>query len=160
MAVCSTYSEPFCRLMVLVERLMVTGFTVTLQVADTPDPSLAVTVILVVPTFTPFTTPSWVTVAILSSSLAHDNVLSSANSGVIVAANVSEVVRRRVISLGISILLTLIGVTCTIVEAEIPEPSSTVAVRVASPAFRAVTTPVSLSKLTILGLLQFHLRHS
>ena len=154
--VCSTYSEPFCRLMVFVESSMVTGFTVTLQVAESSVPSVVVAVILALPTFTPFTTPSWVTVAIFSLSLVHFKVLLSASSGVNFTSICLLNARSRDISLGISIWLTFSGVTCIVVEAEMPEPSVAVAVMTASPTLCAVITPVFSSTEAISVALLLH----
>ena len=63
--------------------------TVTLQVADLPEPSVAVAVIVAVPTLTAVTVPSGATVATSSSEDAHFKALLAAFSGATVAVSVS-----------------------------------------------------------------------
>ena len=67
---------------------MVSPVTVTLQVADLPEPSIAVAVIVAVPTLTAVTVPSGATVATSSSEDAQVKALLAAFSGATVAVSV------------------------------------------------------------------------
>lgn len=68
---------------------MVSPVTVTVQVADLPEPSAAVAVIVTVPTLTAVTVPSGATVATSSSEDAQVKALMVAFSGATVALSVS-----------------------------------------------------------------------
>lgn len=83
------------------------------------------------------------TVTILLSLLVHLIALLSTSGEFRVSVNFSVFIPLTVIFGSANcIAWTLSGVTCTIVEAEMPEPSSTVAVMVASPTLRAVISLV------------------
>ena len=68
---------------------MVSPVTVTVQVADLPEPSAAVAVIVAAPALTAVTVPSAATVATEASEDAHFKALLAAFSGVTVAVSVS-----------------------------------------------------------------------
>ena len=127
---------------VLLSVILVTGcFTVILQNALTPLPSLAVAVIVAVPFAIPLTTPFASTVAIFLSLLVQLRALLPASSGVTVALMVT-VFPTKIEALVLSSVTAETGlVTVTWQTAEAPVLSAASAVTVAVPAATAVTRP-------------------
>ena len=122
--------------------MLVTGFcTVTAHEACFPLPSLAVAVMVQLPTETPVTTPLLFTVATPVLLLVHVTDLFVASDGEIVAVNcaVALIFTYKVFLLS-EMLLTSFG-TVTAHEACFPLPSLAVAVMVQVPGETAVTTP-------------------
>ena len=118
--------------------------TVTLHDAERFDPSTVVAVIVASPTAIAVTTPLASTVAIDSSDDDHSTDFSVANSGSTIATSVSVSFASRLISdLSSVIDVANVGMTVTLHVAERFEPSTVVAVIVASPTAIAVTTPLA-----------------
>ena len=129
-----------------------TGFTVTLQVADT-WPQVAVMV--AVPAAMAFTTPSFVTVAIFSSLDFQVMVLSAVFSGATVAVRVVVSPTVRVFSVALSV--TEVATTGSTVTLQVAVASPAAAVMVTVPTATAVTTPSSETVATS-SLLEVHVR--
>ena len=116
----------------------ITGFTVTLQVAET-SPHLAV--IVAVPTEMAVTTPSSETAATSSLELLHTIVLSVVFSGSTVAVKVLfSPMTSSIDSLSRTTDVAITGFTVTL---QVAETSPHLAVIVAVPTEMAVTTPSS-----------------